>query len=107
MTPQQKEELIRACDSGDDVKAVTLCLHIAAWNARKGLRETAVQCRALVDELQNADANRAEYMRTRLKIAMAVSGKIIGQASREEAAAEAIRYADALMAAMSSIKIGG
>ncbi len=107
MTPQQKEQLIMACDSGDDVMAVTLALRIAAWNARAGFRAAAAQCRALVDELQNADADRVEYMRMRLKIATAVSSEFISKHSTNDAAAEAIRYADALMTALSSIEIGG
>ena len=106
MTPEQKRELIAACDAGDDVRAVTLCLQIAAWNARAGLQETAIACRRLVDELTHADARRAEYMRHRLAIATAVSPVLLAESPRKEAAADAIRYADALLDALSSIGIG-
>lgn len=106
MTPEQKRELIAACEAGDDVRAVTLGLQIAAWNARAGLQETAITCRRLVDDLRHADANRAEYMQRRLAIATAVSPALIAECPRKEAAADAIRYADALLDALSSIGIG-
>jgi hypothetical protein len=106
MTPEQKRELIAACEAGDDVRAVTLGLQIAAWNARAGFQETAITCRRLVDDLRHADTNRAEYMQRRLAIATAVSPVLIGHGLREDAAAEAIRYADALLEALSSIGIG-
>jgi hypothetical protein len=106
MTPEQKRELIAACEAGDDVRAVTLGLQIAAWNARAGLQETAITCRRLVDELRNADANRAEYMQRRLAIATAVIPVLIGEGTRQDAADEAIRCADALLDALTSISIG-
>ena len=106
MTPEQKQELIAACEQGDDVRAVTLGLQIAAWNARAGMQETAITCRRLVDELRNADSRRAEYMQKRLEIAIAVSPSLIGLGPREDAAAEAIRYADVLLDCLSSIGIG-
>jgi hypothetical protein len=106
MTPEQKRDLIAACDAGDDVRAVTLGLQIAAWNARAGMQDTAIACRRLVDDLQHADARRSEYMRRRLEIATAVSPALIGRGPRDAAAAEAIRYADALIVALSAIEIG-
>lgn len=106
MTPEQKRELIAACDAGDDVRAVTLSLQIAAWNSRAGKQADAIACRKLVDDLLHADSARAEYMRNRLTIATAVSPMLIRMGPREEAAAEAIRYADALISALSAIDIG-
>jgi hypothetical protein len=106
MTPEQRQELIAACDAGDDVRAVTVGLQIAAWNARAGFLETATKCRQLVDDLRHAGAARAEYMQRRLAIATAVSRALIGHGPRQDAAAEAMRYADALLDALSSIPIG-
>jgi hypothetical protein len=45
-------------------------------------------------------------MQRRLAIATAVSRALIGHGTRQDAAAEAIRYADALLDALSSIPIG-
>lgn len=106
MTPQQKAELIAACEAGDDVRAVTVALQITAWNARAGNKAEASACLRLVDALRHADNARAEYLRQRLAIATAVSPSLIGTGRREDAAAEAIRYADALLSALSAIEIG-
>jgi hypothetical protein len=61
--------MIAAFDAGDDVRAVTIALSIAATLARAGNTSGAMAIRSEVDR-QHAEAHRqAEYRRLRLEIA--------------------------------------
>lgn len=69
MTPEQRTAFIEACDAGDEVRAVTLALQIAAHNARAGRTEQAMAIRSEVDRKQAAEAWARERRRLRLEVA--------------------------------------
>ena len=69
MTPQQRIDLIRACDNGDDVHIVTLAMAIAATAARGGSMENALAIRAMADAHLRMEQTEIEYRRLRLEIA--------------------------------------
>ncbi len=68
-TAEQRKQIIAAFDAGDDVRAVTVALSIAASMARSGNTTGAMSIRSYVDRI-HADAHRqAAHRKMRLEIA--------------------------------------
>lgn len=77
MTPEQRKHLLEACEAGDDVRIVTLALHIAATAAREGRTDTAVACRRAVDRHQQEEADARAHQEKRLTIATQLLAGVI------------------------------
>jgi hypothetical protein len=99
VTPEQKSELLAACQDGNDVRIITVALQVAAGAARRREIEDARKIRGLVDDLQLQQARRVERRRERNELARAA---LIGLASTQTPVAEvasiAFGYADAMLA---------
>lgn len=89
MTPEQYRLLREAAESGDEVRAVTIALQIAAHNARNGRKEAGIAIRREVDKVHA----RAEYEKERKRVRLQLAALIIPHRT----AAEAIREAESLI----------
>lgn len=107
MTPEQKKQLIEACDADDDVRIVTVALGVAATAARERRTEVAIQIRYLIDHNQDKDSQDREYYRRRLEIAQFLIPRFAGNYGTDAVAAyESVRLADVLMAMNGRIPLG-
>lgn len=111
MTPEQKSQLLAAVEAGDDIKAVTLSLQIAAWNARVGNRDEAIKIRSLVDDLMKADNAKAKYTQERLNVAKSVlPGIVVSDQFKDlcwpDQVILSLRMADELMEQLTTHPIG-
>ena len=93
MLPQQRTELIAALDADDDIRAVTIALHICAHLARTNKRMEARIIRDAIDVHQSRVSAEKEHRRKRLEIATAI---LAGHKYWEDHVA--IEAADRLMA---------
>jgi len=100
MLPQQRTELIAALDADDDIRAVTIALHICAHLARTNKRMEARIIRDAIDVHQSRVSAEKEYRRKRIEIAAVI---MAGQKYIESL--QAIECADSLMAANASAPI--
>jgi hypothetical protein len=72
MTPEQKRELLAACEEDNDIRIVTIALQVAATAARARQTGVAHHIRFLVDNLHRKEDAEREYRRTRLTVATAL-----------------------------------
>ena len=122
MTPEQRTNLIAACELGDEVKIITLALQIAAKSARDGKVKEAVAIRHLIDAHQGREQAEKEYKRQRQEIATQVLAGLVANpggpyqssprcgwglvnCTREDIAYEAVRIADSLIDANQGVPI--
>ena len=68
-TQHQREQMIAAFDAGDDVRAVTIALAMAATMARSGNTSGAMSIRSEVDRIHAEAHRQAEHRKLRLEIA--------------------------------------
>ena len=68
-TQHQRDQMIAAFDAGDDVRAVTIALSIAATMARSGNTSGAMSIRSEVDRIHAEAHRRVEHRKLRLEIA--------------------------------------
>jgi hypothetical protein len=69
VTPDQRRILVEACESGDDVRIVTIALQIAATLARDKRVVEALAIRKAVDDHNRQDSEWIEWKRVRLQVA--------------------------------------
>lgn len=100
MTPHQRAALLAAAESGDDVRAVTLALQIAAGMARANRRDEAMAITRLVDHIRRPDVAEREHRRMRLDIAARMSPPA-------QSAELAVEWADKLIAANDEAPVPG
>ena len=98
MTPEQRTALIAACDEGNDVRIVTMALHIAAHLARERRNGEAATIRDLVDEHDRSDGYDREFRRMRLDVAKRLIGHTCG-------IREAIDMADTLIVSCAQVAV--
>ena len=72
MKPEQKKQLVDACNNNDAVKISTIALAIAATLAKQGKRGDACRIRSLYDRNQTAEHMAKEYRKIRLDIAKTI-----------------------------------
>ena len=92
MTPEQKTQLIAACESGDDVRIVTVALQVCAWLARNGRQLEAIALRSSTDDVARTEHAIREHKKKRLEIA-----SLLFAFDENTSADGAIRGADLLM----------
>lgn len=105
MTPEQKNALIEACESGNDVRIVTIALQIAASAARDGRQDDSLIIRNLVDNMFRKDGADRAYRQMRLDVAKRVIPEYLAMLGYERAAKEAVSAADALLHAVATIEV--
>lgn len=116
MKHEQKNALIEACRTDDEVRIITCALHIAANAARERRQDVAIAIRHLVDAHQGREQAENEYKRQRLTMATQIlaglasnpggpyqenprSGWGLCNCDHAQVAGEAIALADSLMVA--------
>jgi hypothetical protein len=100
-TAEQRKQMIAAFDAGDDVRAVTIALSIAATMARSGDTSGAMAIRGEVDR-QQAEAHRqTEYRRIRLDVAT----RLLAAGIDDWSVGDAITAADGLISANNTMPI--
>ena len=92
MTPEQKTQLIAACENGDSVRIVTIALEVCAWLTRNGWQTTAVGLRRSIDDISRTEHAIREHKKKRLEIAA-----LLFASDPSYSAGEAVRGADLLM----------
>lgn len=92
MTPEQKTQLVAACESGDDVRIVTVALQVCAWLARNGRQLEAIALRNSTDDVARTEHAIREHKKKRLEIA-----SLLFASSPNYSAGEAVRGADLLV----------
>ena len=100
MLPQQRTELIAALDADDDIRAVTIALHVCAYLARTNKRQEAMVIRGAIDVHQARASNERAYRIKRLEIAA-----VIMAGHKYIESLQAIECADGLMASNASAPI--
>ena len=92
MTPEQKTQLIAACESGGDVRIVTVALQVCAWLARNGRQPEATALHNSIDDVARTAHAIREHKKKRLEIA-----SLLFASDPSYSAGEAVRGADLLM----------
>ena len=92
MTNEQRNQLIAACETGDDVRIITIALHVAASCARAKQLDAAIAIKSRIDAVQGQLASEKEYRRERLEVIKAF-------ALYDQGLEERVEYADKIMRA--------
>jgi hypothetical protein len=90
MTPEQRKALVDACETGDDVRIVTIALQVAAMLARERKVDAAMAIRGRVDQMKAEKHMHEERRRKRLEIAASLYW-------RAGSISDSVKLADALI----------